>query len=431
MTAEIVDISPNKRKLVTIRTVGALDPIPGADAIEVATVEGWQVVVKKNEVKVGDKVVYFEIDSFLPTGNPAWQFLVDKSGRTFEGVVGHRLRTVKLRGQVSQGFIIPLDAVPTVVDYIFSLPEETDLRSLDLSELLGIKKWEQPLPAELAGQAEGLFPSWMRKTDQERCQNLIAEIFQTEDQLVEFDISSLTPEALTTMQYKGLLEWVGAMGKGGKWMKVVKAKADADARYEVTLKCDGSSMTVFARGTVVKEDQDQVLVQMDSGVCSRNLQLKVNAENADNTFVAVALKSGLLGLLEQLARDGEGSFAVQGELMGPGIQGNRENLKVHQLFVFDVQNLDNGTYLTPAERHEFMLKLHTNGVSPDLVKHVPILYPAATLQELGLFNVKDLLAFAEGPSISHQVREGLVFKRIDGQFSFKAISNLFLTKEKD
>jgi RNA ligase (TIGR02306 family) len=271
----------------------------------------------------------------------------------------------------------------------------------------------------------------MRKTDQERCQNLIAEIFQTEDQLVEFDISSLTPEALTTMQYKGLLEWVGAMGKGGKWMKVVKAKADADARYEVTLKCDGSSMTVFARGTVVKEDQDQVLVQMDSGVCSRNLQLKVNAENADNTFVAVALKSGLLGLLEQLARDGEGSFAVQGELMGPGIQGNRENLKVHQLFVFDVQNLDNGTYLTPAERHEFMLKLHTNGVSPDLVKHVPILYPAATLQELGLFNVKDLLAFAEGPSISHQVREGLVFKRIDGQFSFKAISNLFLTKEKD
>lgn len=422
-------MSENLRKLVTVRTIGALDPIEGADAIEVATVEGWKVVVKKGEFKVGDKCVYFEIDSFLPTGNPAWQFLVDKSGRTFEGVVGHRLRTVKLRGQISQGFVVPLDTLPAVVEFIFAQPEDVDLRSLDLSELLGIVKWEQPLPAELAGQAEGLFPSFIRKTDQERCQNLINEIFQTEDDLVSFDDSALTDEARQTMIEKGLLVYDnGAMGE--ELFKVNKAKADRNARYEVSLKMDGSSMTVFARSTV--DPSDPSLVQIESGVCSRNLQLKVNAENAENTFIAVALKSGLLGALEKLARDGKGSVAVQGELMGPGIQGNRENLKAHKLFIFDVQFLDaGGGYLTSRERATFMRKLYDLGVSPELVEHVPVYHSEVTLAELGITNVKELLAFAEGPSLVHAIREGLVFKRLDGLFSFKAISNVFLAKEKD
>ena len=108
-------MSTIQRKLVTVRTIDAVNPIPDADAIEVATIGGWNVVVKKGEVKAGDKCVYFEIDSFLPTGNPAWQFLVDKQSRTFEGVVGHRLRTVKLRGVTSQGLALRLDQVFKVV----------------------------------------------------------------------------------------------------------------------------------------------------------------------------------------------------------------------------------------------------------------------------------------------------------------------------
>lgn len=109
-------MSTINRKLVTIRTIDAIGPIEGADAIEVATIGGWNVVVKKNEVKVGDKVFYFEIDSFLPDGNPAWQFLVDKQGRTFEGKLGHRLRTVKLRGTTSQGLVLRLDQVFKIVE---------------------------------------------------------------------------------------------------------------------------------------------------------------------------------------------------------------------------------------------------------------------------------------------------------------------------
>ena len=414
-------MSTIERKLLTVRTVDSVGPIEGADAIEVATVGGWQVVVKKGEVQAGDRVFYAEIDSFLPTGNPAWQFLVDKQPRTFEGVVGHRLRTVRLRGQISQGFIVPISALPQITD-----PQE----DTDYAAELGVKKWEQPLPAELAGQAEGLFPSFIRRTDQERCQNLVNEIFQTEDRLLDFSpmAQTMTAEALTAMQDKGLLEWVGD-GLGGRWMKVDKAKADPNARYEVTMKMDGSSGTFF--GTFEGE----------LGVCSRNLQLKDNEANAGNTFVRLFNASGLKAIL------GKRALAVQGEVMGPGIQGNRENLKTHKLFIFDMQGLapDAGGYLTAVERYRLLKQFYAEGLDPELVVHAPVWIngkwttrpdlevdePYVTLQSLGITNIKDLLAYAEGPSLVHPVREGLVFKRMDGEFSFKAISQKYLMAERD
>lgn len=103
------------RKLVTIRTVSDINPIDGADNIECLTVDGWKVVSQKGNFQIGDPCVYFEIDSFLPDGNPLWQDLVDKSQREFEGKKGHVLRTVKLRGVPSQGFAIPLHKVLDIV----------------------------------------------------------------------------------------------------------------------------------------------------------------------------------------------------------------------------------------------------------------------------------------------------------------------------
>jgi len=417
------------RKLVTIRTIDAVGPIEGADAIEVATIGGWNVVIKKGELKAGDECVYFEIDSFLPDGNPAWQFLVDKSGRTFEGKLGHRLRTVKLRGQVSQGFIVPLDALPQLMAEVVKVQcngrtsAEAANEDLDMAALLGIVKWEQPLPAELAGQAEGLFPSWMRKTDQERCQNLVNEIFQTTDVLVEFDVDHVSQEALNAMRAKMLIQEAD-----GKTFKVSPAKAHPNDLYEITMKLDGSSCTFFHRDGEV-------------GVCSRNLQLKVNEANAGNTFVRMLIDSRLDVALPQL-----GNIAIQGEIMGPAVQGNREQFKDFRFYIFDVQNLDTGMYYTASARRELVESLTAMGVDTlTKVFHVPTMSDgrmftdrfrtgqriAFTLYELGITNVKDLLAFAEGPSITHPVREGLVFKRTDGKFSFKAISNVFLAKEKD
>lgn len=420
-------MSENLRKLVSVRRITAINDIPGADLIKVATIGGgWPVVVKANEFKVGDLCAYFEIDSFLPESDERYAFLM-KSTREFEGVRGHKLRTIKLRGQVSQGLALPLNMF--FADFEGSKFDEGQelseffIEGQELTELLGIKKWEATLPAELAGQAEGLFPSFIRKTDQERCQNLVAEIFGYEDTHVPFTAENVPQEAIDSMTAKGELTVIN-----GVVHKVHKAKGDPNARYEVTLKCDGSSMTVFARNEI---QDDPGSGQMNSGVCSRNLQLKVNEANAENSYVKLALQSGLLGVLEMFARDGEGNFAVQGELMGPGIQGNREGLNSTRLYVFDVQNLDEGRYLTPDERREFMYKLHRAGVNPNLVDHVPVLQFNVTLDQLGIRNVADLLKYAEGPSITNKVREGLVFKRMDAKWSFKAISNLFLMGEKE
>ena len=165
------------RKLVTMRMIHELIPIPGADVIELARVEGWQVIVRKGEYKAGDYCLYFEIDSFLPESDSRYSLLMKASTRTFEGVKGHKLRTIKLRGQLSQGFVLPLELFPEL-----ALPvkdeERKALRKQDFAEQLGIKKFEAPIPAQLNGAFKGDFPSFIRKTDQERCQNLIEEIFE-------------------------------------------------------------------------------------------------------------------------------------------------------------------------------------------------------------------------------------------------------------
>lgn len=446
-------VTGNKRKLVTVRTIDALDPIPEADAIEVATVEGWKLVVKKGEFKVGDMCVYCEIDCFLPAGNPAWQFLVDKSSRIMNGVKGHKLRTIKLRGQISQGLALPLSAEllgrfaayqnvanrpypvwvenVTEVGYYIEPENIDDLREIDLSAALGVEKYEAPLPAELAGQAAGLFPSFIQKTDQERCQNLRSEIFGYEETFRQasdwIDVNTALPKdgALIKGKTAEGKEWTETwdseepLGAMTHWTALVvqPPKASPDDVYEITIKLDGSSMTAFHRDGEV-------------GVCSRNLQLKTDDVNRDNTFVRMFYDGGLNWALPALAKD-FGNIAVQGELMGPGIQGNREELKDFKFFVFDVFLIDQARYAMPMERNDIMDALYALGVDSNKISHVPVIDTYVKLGDLGLHTIDDLLKFAEGPSIKHPIREGLVFKRMDGQFSFKAISNLFLSKEKD
>jgi len=153
------------RKLATVQTITAIDPIEGADAIEVASIQGWKVVVKKGEHNVGDKVVYLEIDSWVP--NCIAPFLSKNTPRVYEGVPGERLKTIRLRGQISQGLVLPLSVVPQSYGLAFSANDGEDL-----TELLNIKKWEAQIPANLAGVSRGSFPCFLHKTDEERIQNI-------------------------------------------------------------------------------------------------------------------------------------------------------------------------------------------------------------------------------------------------------------------
>ena len=148
------------RKLASIRQIKNIAPIANADAIELATVDGWEVVIKKDQFKIGDKVVYFEIDSFLPI-KPEFEFLRKSSYKKMGDEEGFRLRTIKLRGQISQGLLIPV-------------PEQYKNEPIgtDLTEALGVQKFEPPIPACLDGVIKGYMPSFIKKTDEERIQNL-------------------------------------------------------------------------------------------------------------------------------------------------------------------------------------------------------------------------------------------------------------------
>jgi len=348
------------RKLASVQKIIDIKPIEGADLICAYKVLGWWVVSKVGEFKVGDYVIYCEIDSWIP--NAIAPFLSrGNEPREYEGVKGERLRTVKLKGATSQGLILNEDTLDQFnLCYLIETGILPYKEGTDVTDLLGILKWEPQIPAQLAGQVRGTFPSFISKTDQERIQNLQSEI---------------------TEEY----------GKR--------------TTFEVTVKLDGSSFTAYYNGD-------------DIGVCSRNQSLKLDQEG--NTFVDIAKSTGLLNALQTYGKN----IAVQGELMGPGIQGNREKLSKHDLFIFDIYDIDNGRYYTAKSREDIIERLRDFGYTGSVV---PVVKLATALPT---DNIDELLKLSEGPSLNHSIREGLVFKRNDGEFSFKIINNQFLLKEK-
>jgi len=155
------------RKLATIRRIDDIQPIKNADAIEVATVGGWKSVVGKDQYEIGETIIYCEIDSLLPI-REEFEFLRGSSHIQMGEVEGFRLRTMKLRGQISQGLIIPLDSLSKGL----GLPTLSLEIGLDVSELLDIIKYEKPIPKKLDGMVNGYIEGRIQKTNEERIQNL-------------------------------------------------------------------------------------------------------------------------------------------------------------------------------------------------------------------------------------------------------------------
>ncbi|MES2704696.1 MAG: RNA ligase (ATP) [Bacteroidota bacterium] len=338
-----------ERKLASIQTVSDIQPIEGADLIEVATVRGWKLVVKKNEYKSGDLAIYCEIDSFLPI-RPEYEFLRKSSHKKMGDVEGFRLRTVKLRGQVSQGLLLPMETLIGRADIIdLSVISEGD----DVTQALGIVKYEPPIPAQLAGVMRGVFPSFIPKTDEERVQNL-------------------------TDIYEALV-----------------AKGD---RYYTTEKLDGSSVTYYHNEGLF-------------GVCSRNLDL---LETPENSLWKVARTLDMERKLSVL-----GNFALQGELIGEGVQGNPYKLRGQTVKFFNCFNINTQCYLP---YNLFKSIIDTMGL-----ESVPVLEDAYRLPP----SIDVLLQQAEGRScLSPQAeREGIIIRSHDRSVSFKVISNKFLLKE--
>lgn len=363
------------RKLATIRKIADVQPIPNADAIEVVTVDGWQVVAKKGEFKVGDYAMYFEIDSALPANDERYEFLRKSCLKSFGGGEVLRIKTIKLRKQVSQGLLLPLDQFPEVNKQLGVTILDPEIRAeaiakaevdeVDFSEALGVVKYEREVHAP---NAAGDFPHWIRKTDQPRIQNVFKRL-----------------------------------PKSGV--------------YTATLKLDGSSTTVAyitdPRLYVPKLEADEFGGQLV--VCSRNNTLKPDTEN--KWFKGV-YNSGLDTAAKRIHEDGF-NIAIQGELLGPGIQSNHEGFKEYRVVAFAAWDIDSQEYLS---YNKFLTLVEAYGI--------PCTPLIDTIDLSQFSSVNDYLEYAEKvKSPFSDVPEGVVFHKLAGEHhSFKSISNRYLLK---
>ena len=381
------------RKLVTLRQIEKIEPIPKADRIEKITIGGWELVSQKGIHTVGDWVLYYEVDSLLPIQEPyidTFESRGRKKTQLDDGTIleGYRLRTIKLRGQISQGFILSLTLFPEI---------DFKDKEKDYAKILGVHKYEVPeSPADREANKERIpttgfakfkykftkflerkfpkvfkklkfksaFPDFLRKSDQERCQNLKNQIWKA---------------------------------------------YEAETLVQVSYKLDGSSITIARNG---KEEF----------TCSRNL--RKNPKQKTDAFIVEGDKIHQKFKKNKLI----GNYAFQGELCGPKIQKNFEGLMYNQVYVYSMIDIETRKYLNPKE----VLAICNQYDIP----HVPILASATTLQSMFPTAIdaddliKQILKHADGPSgVNGKYREGFVYKALDDSgFSFKAISNSYLLK---
>lgn len=333
-----------ERKLASVRRIADLFPIPGADRIEAAAVGGWRVVVPNGAFALGDLVAYFEIDSMLPLEHPAFAHLAPRGEKLVDGERVHILRTAKLRGQVSQGLIVDLADL--------GMDPGSVADGDDLTERLGIRKWEPPIP--VGSDILGPFPSRLQKTDAERVQNLYDD-----------DLAAL-----------------------------------AGLPWEATVKIDGMSITMWRDG--------------EPRLATRNWEVAWDEGSP---------RDAILRPLADLLADGE---AVQGELYGPGINGNRQRATSAAFAVFAFWR--GGERLPRAEWPAWAARIAV----PTLDLPFPETVAEAIAQADGL---RGQASRHHGSNAAPDaLDEGIVWHEqtgtadIDGRPAFKAISNRYLLK---
>lgn len=332
------------RKLASVQKVTEVLPHPNADQLEIIRVLGWKLCAKKGEFKAGDPCIYCEVDSLMPE-RPEFEFLRSKN---------FRIRTVRLRGEVSQGIAFSFNG--ETLEKFRGFPE-----GADITEALGVVKYEQALHLGLGGEIKGHFPSFLKKTDETRIQSV--------------------PKLLE--RYRG-------------------------ERFYITEKLDGSSMTVFVRDG-------------EFGICSRNYELR---DTPGNALWDMAHK---LELPKQMLGYGK-NIAIQGELIGPGIQGNKYKLKEKQFRPFNAIDIQACQRIDAFELNNLCIRFG--------LESVPVLDYNFILNH----TIDELVSFASGKSRLNPEtdREGIVIRylveKIDediGDLSFKVISPDFLIKHNE
>lgn len=366
------------RKLASIQKILSIEPIQNADSIEKITVLGWQLVAKKGEFKTGDLCVYCEIDSILPE-RPEFEFMRDRK---------FRVKTIKLRGQISQGICFPVGIVHSSF--------HTEGR--DVTEILGIKKWEPYQEEQIGLKQTGkiMYPRWMPKLVQGILHNFkfVRNYYRKNSGQKSFP--SLIPKTDETR------------------VQVLQPLLDKykGVKCYFTEKLDGSSITVYQ-------------INGKFGVCSRNIDLR---RDPNDKFWKTIIEHDLENKFKKVF--GSENIALQGELIGEGIQGNKYRLKGLDIYFFNVFFIKKYAYGNMTDLIEICQKLDE--------KTVPILNSDYELSN----SISELVNLSKGQSkLNVTLREGIVIRPlveiedkqlhcqlVKNRISFKSVNPEFLLK---
>lgn len=357
------------RQLATIKTINNIFPIPNRDKIELAVIDGWQVIVKKDEYQIGDPTVFCEIDSVLPE-KPEFEFLRKNK---------FRIKTLKMAGVISQGICFPMTVLPE--NRIYQVDD-------DVTTLMGITKYcaddEIPVPTEkLIQKPRHFLIQWL----------LRFRIFR----------KVLLPKK----EYRGFPHFISKTDEV-RIQNIPHVLHNNNIEYIVREKIDGQSGTFFLQK--IKPQWPWQKVRYEFGVCSRNVRLC----DQDNSYWLIASKYNLEQALKELMGTNEW-VAIQGECIGPKIQGNKYSVSSLDFYAFNLVTSNGKINCLHAEK---MLERFE-------IKWAPLIDSSYKLPG----NVNELLDFSNGNSVLTPVlREGIVVRNYDKGISFKVVSPEWLIK---
>lgn len=357
------------RKLASVEVIDNLEPIPNADRILKATVKGWECVVSKaDNFSVGDKVIYVEVDSVLPP-KPEFSFMKDRK---------YRVKTIKLKKQVSQGLILP-------ISYLKGSFKVGD----DVTKILGITKYDPQREAENA-----LMKRTKSNTPISRVVNYLLRFKWFRELYSKFVVKNCSfPTHIVSKTNEERVQNLSIPYKDWQSRRVP---------FYVTEKLDGCSATFF-----LNDDK--------FGVCSRNIWLR---KEDNSCYWEVARRFQLEESLRVLSRAFNCKrVVIQGEIIGNSIQGNKYKISGYDFYVFNVI-LDDDVKLNTVKIKELCSQFN--------LKTVPVIYKAYTLPK----TIQELVELSKGKSKINTAteREGFVIRCYAEDISFKVINPNFLLK---
>lgn len=353
------------RHLASVKKISSIVPIEGRDHIVLAAVDGWSVIVRKDQFVEGDLCVYCEVDSVMPE-TETFEFLRSKN---------FRIKTMKMAGVISQGICFPLSILP------HGSYNEGD----DVTDILGIKQYEATMDTGCQKEVKATrmkWPSWLMRFAWFR--SIVYKMNRREGKGFPSFIKKTDEIRIQNIP------------------NIVEDKSP----WVVTEKIDGQSGT-FA---LVKRF-GWFGPRFEYIVCSRNMRL---FKEDDSSFWSVSRRYSVRDCLRKMIGKNEW-VAIQGECIAPKVQKNKYRVSEPDLYVFNV--------LTPKGRMPSVEAMEF--CSQFGLKFVPILRTDYVLPD----SVAEVIEYAHGESlIGDTMREGLVFRSQDGVRSFKAVDPLFLLK---